>query len=460
VWPVWLVAVLIAGSAGCRYGFDALGAEPDSGVEPPPKPDAAVEIDAGVVPEPPIAYGQGTSGAFELMQGQLQVNEYAAVTGDVPRGSSSVAIDRPLVARDGALVLIWQAGTVEPMVSGVQTSIVLDASAIGQWELARVSGPLDGTKVELARPTRNAYAAGATQIVTVPEFTDVTIGADAKIIARPWDGKVGGIIAFLATGKLALEGYIYATGAGYRGGVAAPEGNEDLHDCVELDQPAPGGESKGEGAAVGRYGLETTGRGNLANGGGGGSCHNNGGGGGGHQGAGGHGGIVSYESPVQPPALGGAAITASTISRLSMGGGGGAGEKHHGGSSDGGAGGGVILLAARFMSGSGAIEADGVCPSTGGNAGSDGAGGGGAGGAIYVHSDEIAGCKHLSAKGAAGGASTEGASGGGGGGGRVMSSALPCPALVDGGGSGAGANSTDPRPGEPGAILTLPAGGF
>lgn len=460
--PVWLVVVLTIASAACRYGYE-LGADPDAGEPPMPdalsKPDAASEIDAAPPPDP-IGYGMGTSGPFELMQGELQVNEYAAVVDDVPRGSRSVSIDRPLVARDGALVLLWQTGTLEPMESGVQTSIVLDASAIGQWELVRVSGPLDGTKVELARGTRNAYAAEATQLVTVPEFTSATIGQGAKVFARPWDGKVGGIIAFLATDELRLDGVILATGAGYRGGVAGPEGNEELHNCADLDQPPPGGEAKGEGAAAGRYGLETTGRGNLANGGGGGSCHNNGGGGGGHQGAGGHGGIVNYELPSLPPALGGAAITASSISRLSMGGGGGAGEKHHNGAANGGAGGGVVLLAARRMAGDGVIEADGLCPATDTDANSDGAGGGGAGGAVYIHSEEIASCKYVAARGAKGGGSSEGAGGGGGGGGRIMSAALPCQALVDGGAAGVGLHAADPKAGESGAILTLPSGSF
>lgn len=453
-WRMWLAAVAIAASAGCRYGYDQVGAGPDAGDTG--GPDAGAAIDAGKPPEP-VGYGRGTAGALELTQGELQVNEYAAVVGDVARASRSLIIDRPLVARAGALVLIWQSGTADPTESGQQASIVLDASAIGQWDLVRLSADLDGTTVELAEATRNQYAAGTTQLVTVPEYTTALISEGATVIARPWDGKVGGVIAFLVADKLELNGAILATGTGYRGGVADPLGNEDLHNCVELDELPPGGEAKGEGVVLGRYGLDSTGRGNLANGGGGGSCHNNGGGGGGNQGAGGSGGIVDYEPAMQPPALGGAATITSSIDRLSMGGGGGAGEAHHGSASDGGPGGGVILLGASRIGGAGIIEANGVTAPLAGNG--DAAGGGGAGGAVYIHSEEILGCAKVLASGGAGGDS-EGGGGGGGGGGRVVAPSLPCPALVDGGPSGGGSHSAGPASGDGGALLTIAPGGF
>ena len=446
---------MVLAGAGCRLGYDQLGTEPVDGGSG--GADAGQTIDAGT-PSEPVEFGQGASGALDLTQGALQVNGYAAVSGDVARASRSLTIDRSLVARTGALVLIWQSGTKEQIESGQQSSIVLDASAIGQWELVRLSAPLDGTSVELAEPTRNSYAGGTTQLVTVPEYSTATISAGARVIARPWDGQVGGVIAFLVADKLVLDGAIDATGAGFRGGVAVPTGNQELHECVDLDEPAPGGEAKGEGAALGRYGMETTGRGNLANGGGGGSCHNNGGGGGGHQGAGGHGGIVSYEPGSLPPALGGAALIASSNARLTMGGGGGAGESHHGGGSDGATGGGAILLGARFLDGGGAIEADGLSApfTTDGDAG----GGGGAGGAIYIHSQEISGCKQVSASGGAGGDSDDGAGGGGGGGGRIVAPTLPCPALVDSGPPGDGTHAAEPTGGAAGAIFSVAAGGF
>lgn len=448
---IWLCAATVIASAGCRYGYDEVS---DGGL--PGNPVDAGAPDADIMVEP-VEYGRGTAGLLALTQGELQVNEYAAVSEDVPRQSKRLTIDRPLSAPAGSLVLLWQAGTREPVESGLQSSIVLEASAVGQWELVRLASDLDGTEVTLERGTSYQYAAGTTQMVTVPEYTGASIGPDTGVMARAWDGQVGGILAFVVAGELAVEGALSATGAGYRGGISVPDGDEDLGGCLDLDQPAPGGEAKGEGIALGRHGPGTTGRGNLANGGGGGSCHNNGGGGGGNQGAGGHGGIVDYESPALPPALGGAPTVASSIGRLSMGGGGGAGESHHGSRADGGSGGGVILIGARSISGMGVIEADGEDAP---RAGEDGGGGGGAGGAIYIRSDEIAGCVEVSTRGGAGGDSEAGASGGGGGGGRVVTPALSCPALVDGGAPGRGSNSADPTAGGTGAILTIAAGGF
>lgn len=373
------------------------------------------------------------------------------------RASKVLTIDRPLSAPAGALVLLWQAGTREPMESGLQSSIVLEASAIGQWELVRLASELDGTEVKLERGTINAYAAGTTQLVTVPEYTSATIGPDTAVMARAWDGQVGGILALMVAEELDVAGVLSATGAGYRGGISVPDGDEDLGGCIDLDEPTPGGEAKGEGVILGHHGLDSTGRGNLANGGGGGSCHNNGGGGGGHQGAGGHGGIVNYESPELPPALGGAPTVASSIGRLSLGGGGGAGESHHGSVADGGDGGGIILIGARSIRGTGVIEADGESAP---RANEDGAGGGGAGGTIYIRSNGVAACMHLSASGGGGGDSDAGAGGGGGGGGRIMTPELPCPAYVSGGKPGDGSHSAGPDAGGDGAILSVAAGGF
>jgi hypothetical protein len=465
VWRVLFAALLLTAGTSCRYHFDQVGdVDAGDGSDAGALPDDGGMMNAIDAGDPgtamPVQYGTGSAGPLDLTQGALQVNDYAAVVGDVARQSYIITTDRPLVASAGSLALLWQHGSTAPAASGVQTSIVLDTSAVAQWEFVRLAAiDLGGTKIELETGTQNEYKAGATQLVTVPEYTTVAIGADAAIVAQPWDGEVGGILAFLVAGSLDVAGVVSASGAGYRGGIAVPTGDESLGSCVGLDELAPGGEAKGEGLLLGRYGPDTTGRGNLANGGGGGSCHNNGAAGGGHQGAGGAGGIVDYEDPTQPPALGGAATQASSIARLSMGGGGGAGECHHGTAADGGRGGGVILLGAQRIGGLGIIEANGIAaPSAGTNG--DGGGGGGAGGAIYIRSDEIAGCKSVSVGGGAGADSEAGASGGGGGGGRIVAPPLPCTTLVLGGEPGLGSNSAEPGRGGDGAILSIAPGGF
>ena len=140
---------------------------------------------------------------------------------------------------------------------------------------------------------------------------DVAVAKGARIRAQRWAGTTGGIIAFLATGEVTLEGDITADGAGFRGG----EGrlNAFLTGCDGLDRaiPEPGYASKGEGIAAGA----AAGAPNVANAGGGGACHNAGGGGGGHGGRGGKGGRSCKscdDDRITPQGLGGAAILYDT----------------------------------------------------------------------------------------------------------------------------------------------------
>lgn len=205
----------------------------------------------------------------------------------------------------------------------------------------------------------------------MPEYTDLTVTDAGSIVASPWDGYTGGVLALLCTGTLTNQGALEATQAGARGGLGGfPLGKL----CTGLDDP--GAAAKGESVVAGRFGALVRGKGNLANGGGGGDCSSTftgGGGGGAHIGRGGIAGDTVF-------GFGGAPLLYPAATRLLLGGGGGAGANV--GQLHGGAGGGIVFVRSGQLVGAGAVRAKGergaesIYPEQGG--------GGGAGGAIHV----------------------------------------------------------------------------
>lgn len=307
--------------------------------------------------------------------------------------------------------------------SGAQDPINLSSSNIARFEVAKMSANLSGTTMSFTEPLANSYTAGA-QVVSLPEYTTVTIVASRSITAPAWDGSSGGVIAFLANGAVSLAATtstISATATGFRG--AAKAANASGTNCIEYDSTTRNG-YKGEGIVPSVYGTTFRGMGNRANGAGGGNCENAGGGGGGNAGQGGQGGLSYDAGSEQWPVggLGGQSLTYSPLNRASLGGGGGSGDANNAQNGVGGAGGGIVFIRAASLTGSGSITANG---GAGGDSGavsaSDGAGGGGGGGVVYARFAGTAACTSVTATGGNGGmersnAGVHGPGGGGGGG--------------------------------------------
>ncbi len=333
-----------------------------------------------------------------------------------------------------------------------------------------------GNQLHLTAPLVNAYAATVTQVVSVPEYTSLTVMPGASVVPGVWNGSRGGIVAFLATGTVTVQGSINASGAGFRGGVFVNNANGPMG-CISLDGQAPPGSGernaqKGEG--VGGYANDIVGYGNRANGGGGANCHNAGGGGGGHGGRGGNGGAtLTSDGSRDVGGIGGARVLYSPLERLLFGGGGGAGEGNVSEGTSGGRGGGVVFVRGQSLAGSGVISANGQSAA---NAGDDGAGGGGAGGAISLRFVGSAACGSVQANGGTGGNSqaqsspsvVERGPGGGGGGGRVLLQAdsVSCPVQLGNGvggqtslGNARGAGPSSPAdPNSQGEQPSVPGG--
>ena len=80
----------------------------------------------------------------------------------------------------------------------------------------------------------------------MPEYTTVSVNPSSSLVAVPWNGATGGVVAFLATGTVTLSGSINANGAGFRGGCPRNDGSGAVG-CTGLDEPAPAGGGQGRG---------------------------------------------------------------------------------------------------------------------------------------------------------------------------------------------------------------------
>ncbi|MBX3186106.1 MAG: hypothetical protein KF819_03785 [Labilithrix sp.] len=438
----WVVAFgLAVGATACSLFVDlsALRADPESA---PPDASTADAPDAPDAPE--IGVGSGKTGPLEVKSDGAVINAYAVVTANVQIGDRHLVVDDVTGFTSGDVVLVWQATGATGVVSGQATTTIGPTASVGRYELARVSS-VEPARVAVDRAMISAYAAPGTQIVRVPELSELVVRSGGRLTAAPWDGARGGILAALVAGPILVEGTISTDGAGFRGGAAfAPD--DQTGGCPDLDGPPMlGYAQKGQGIAT-LPDASLAGRGNIANGGGGGNCDDAGGGGGGGAGRGGRGG-KDYSS-LDVGGMGGAPLDAPARERLFMGGGGGAGSADFNthGIASGGSGGGIVFLRGRLLDLRGQISADGAngegTPSI-----LNGAGGGGGGGTVYVQVEQSPTCAgRLGARGGNGGhCESRHGPGGGGGGGRIrLESAAPACAREVGGGA-PGLSGTDPR---------------
>jgi gliding motility-associated-like protein len=263
-----------------------------------------------------------------------------------------------------------------------------------------------------------------------------TVIVNGLVMARKWDGRVGGIVAIIGTESVKLNGNIDVSGQGFRGGNVPAEtypggcrndAASDTRDTLYfLPTQIRRSGNKGEGIVTASWPF-TKGTAFSINGGGAGNGLYSGGGGGSNYSLGGDGGRQSascisllsvyggwggyacqelYSDPAKP--------------RIIMGGGGGSGTRMNTAPlSKGGDGGGmVILITGNLIAGNGySIKSNGVNASSTQGSG----GGGGAGGTIVIDVTSYTGSPFtVSVKGGNGGTTTttpcNGAGGGGSGG--------------------------------------------
>ncbi|WP_375770300.1 Ig-like domain-containing protein [Archangium gephyra] len=373
--------------------------------------------------EPDSFYlGTGRNGSRTVSTPGIVINSYAQVTaplapGDILLTTGTCTGDSACFAAGDLVMVLQSTGIIPEPASGTTASLDISGTPVGRWELARLVS-VSGTTLRLSAPLVYSYAANVTQVIRVPEYSDLTIDPAGSIAAQAWNRSSGGVVAFLVQGTLNNLGEIGASGAGFIGGTFVNDPSGKLT-CTGVDEPSPSGALKGESIAYTRYGSSSTGRGNVANGGGGGVCLRAGGGGGSNGGAGGVGGNSADGGGRAVGGMGGVVLTYPMLGQLTFGGGGGVGHGSSGAAQTGGAGGGIIFIRANQLSGTGVITASGAF---GGFSNSDAASGGGGGGSIYLRLATTADCGDIDASGGTGGSTNASrvGPGGGGGGGRVL----------------------------------------
>ncbi|MGQ0505097.1 MAG: adventurous gliding motility protein AgmC [Myxococcaceae bacterium] len=403
-----------------------------------------------------FALGDGHSGSYVAPAGISRVNACTALSSVASAGAQSLAVASSDGFTSGDLLLLLETTASLSPTSGSQSAVDVGGLGVGRWELARVATVSAGA-LGLSSPLLRTFPATHTQVVLVPEYTSVTVGAGRTLAALSWNGTCGGVLAFLATGEVLLDGTLSAAGAGFRGGATVMMGG-NVNGCTGLDDPVAAG--KGEGLASGLFGPAYSGYGNLANGGGGGNCFNAGGGGGSGVGLGGNGGRTEQDGTRDVGGRGGAPIVGAALDRLLFGGGGGGGHANSGGGGTGGAGGGALFIRAASLLGAGQLLADGA---PGGFATQDAAGGGGGAGTLHVRIAGSATCGAATANGGNGGnvtnvvAGESHGPGGGGSGGRSffqVANNAGCPSSVLSGIAGVQDNSSPFGPSHGGGPLT------
>lgn len=307
---------------------------------------------------------------------------------------------------------------------------------------------------------------GFVQLVKVPEYATGATVTSSGVQALEWteSNGAGGVVCFLVTGTLTLNGDIDVSGTGFEGGASVNSGSSCNYTYYYANSSSSAG-GKGEGIVVNNTNFGW-GRGVWSNGGGGGHGDAGGGGGAG-AGTGGRGAMgIPSGAACSYVGEGGRNFTYSS-SQVFLGGGGGGGHSNGGSPSNGGDGGGIVIIEADN------IVADGGARNINANGNdatdtntTDGAGGGGGGGAIYIqnngaYSTTGGGSLSLTANGGdggtAGGSSNNcSGSGGGGGGGAIHTnsgSGLPS-ITVNGGTTTTVANCTSSGNGNGGATST------
>jgi len=272
----------------------------------------------------------------------------------------------------------------------------------GNWERNEISTYATGTitTVNALAYSYSSSGSNKAQVIVIPEYTNVTIDSGKIWTAKAWDGTVGGILVFLASGTLTVTGTISANGKGFAGGAWANQSYGDQGDS----QTTTGTYTSSANGGGGGGGRRETG---------GGADDAAGGGGGGYGAAGSNGTYTGY-------GIGGGTYGNASLTSCTLGSGGGSGGGSYSGTyagGNGGAGGGWVFGMAKTISITGGIQANGGA----GSAGADrGGGGGGSGGAVLLKGQTITlGSSLVTASAGAGASTGHGGNGGNGGAGRI-----------------------------------------
>ena len=152
----------------------------------------------------PCGLGQGSDGNAAFTTGSQIVNAYFEVTA-VSSNQVTVSAASPSIGTND-LVMIYQAQGAE--INLDQTSnygAITNINNAGMWEMGTVAS-VASSVITLCSDLRHTYTvSGKVQLIVVPQYESLSVGASATIAATPWNGVVGGIVAMHVSGQYALD---------------------------------------------------------------------------------------------------------------------------------------------------------------------------------------------------------------------------------------------------------------
>lgn len=334
---------------------------------------------------PGLLYSQNISGT---------INIYTNVTG-IASNVITVGNSAGFSVGDKVLIIQMKGATITTG-NVVGFGNITAYNNAGNYEYLTVASIAGNNITMTTNPCQPYTTADAVQLIRVPVYTNPNI--IGNLTCTPWNGSIGGVVAFEATGTVTFNANINVAGSGFRGGLFATGG----FSCNDPNYANATTGKKGEGIAVAPVGQDGNRR-PLANGGGGSNTGNPGAGGGGNYGGGGRGGVDwSGCGTTTSYGIGGLPLTTLTTKAF-LGGGGGGGFRDNGLTATSGTnGGGIVMIKANQIIGNGfTIQANGVDQTV--NTDSEGAGAGGAGGSVHLWCPTYTTTININVKGGNGG---------------------------------------------------------
>lgn len=336
-----------------------------------------------------LDYGDGSDGELIVSSLNTVINNYTYLTGNENSAQPNITVGDSTEFSIGDEILIIQ------IQDGLGTGLA------GNYEFGIIIGK-NGNELTLENNLTNTYGSGtfnsisssATQVIRVPQYTNVTIQAGTSITAPAWNGTSGGIVVLRSQEFINSTGYINVSEKGFRGGDCNGCGNNVFGD-------------QGEGTSG--IGTTSTGANGQGGGGGDGTAGNGAPGGGGGYGTSGNGGSDDSGSD----SFGGNVKGFANLDSMFFGGGAGAGGDDNGGNPENVDGGGIAVVYSKIIRNANvhSVGEKGIL-------GNNGVSGSGAGGTIWLAGNSI-NVVDVNASGGIAVSGTNGDLGGSGGDGRI-----------------------------------------
>ncbi len=148
--------------------------------------------------------GDGSDGDLVVTSGTKIVNSVAtSLSNSASVGDTFINVNSQNAFKVGDEIMIIQS-------QGGTTSNV------GNYEFKRITS-VTGQRFGLESGLSNFYD-GKTQVLKIPNYKNVTVASGATLKPMPWNGSMGGILVFRASGVVDIRGKVDASEVGFRGG--------------------------------------------------------------------------------------------------------------------------------------------------------------------------------------------------------------------------------------------------